>query len=121
MGTIWGRLEGRGRGRQWAGGLGPASKHVGRGPSSRLPTRLPPASPPLRPPAPVPATTRVAIQDDVIPVSTPFVDKMGRHCDHVRCARLSRMLVEPCSRARGRVAKGDLVFLPILVRFASHV
>ena len=50
MATIWGRLEGGGRGRQWAGGLEPASKHVGRGPSSRLPTPLPPASPPPPPP-----------------------------------------------------------------------
>ena len=40
----------------------------------------------LRHHAPVAATTRVAIQDDVIPVNTPFVDRRGRHCDHIRCA-----------------------------------
>lgn len=34
--------------------------------------------------SPVPRSTRVTVQDDFIPVDTPFVDRKGRVCDHIR-------------------------------------
>lgn len=50
----------------------------------------------LRHHSPVPMTSRVAVQDDVIPVAAPFTDRYGRTRDHIA------------------IQKGDLVFLPIL-------
>ena len=50
----------------------------------------------LRHHAPVAATTRVAVQDDVIPLDTPLTDRNGRTRDHIE------------------IKKGDLVFFPIL-------
>ena len=40
----------------------------------------------LRIHAPVPATTRVAVQDDILPLSTPVQDKNGKMLDSIRCA-----------------------------------
>ena len=34
--------------------------------------------------APVPATLRVAVEDDIIPLSKPFTDKNGVVRDHIR-------------------------------------
>ncbi|KDQ54074.1 hypothetical protein JAAARDRAFT_38679 [Jaapia argillacea MUCL 33604] len=50
----------------------------------------------LRVHAPVPSTTRVAMRDDVIPLSTPIVDKDGKSLSEIR------------------ICKGDTVFIPIL-------
>jgi cytochrome P450 len=41
----------------------------------------------------VPSTTRVAAQDDVIPLSTPFVDKKGRTLTEIRFDRLLMSIV----------------------------
>ena len=41
----------------------------------------------LRIHAPVPMTARVAMKDDVIPLSKPFVDRYGKTQDVIRCAR----------------------------------
>ena len=38
----------------------------------------------LRHHTPVPMTTRVAVQDDMIPLDTPFTDRKGRVCDHIK-------------------------------------
>ncbi|KDQ54054.1 hypothetical protein JAAARDRAFT_160991 [Jaapia argillacea MUCL 33604] len=50
----------------------------------------------LRVHAPVPSTTRVVMRDDVVPLSTPIVDKDGRSLSEIR------------------LWKGDTVFIPIV-------
>ncbi|EKM59826.1 uncharacterized protein PHACADRAFT_206038 [Phanerochaete carnosa HHB-10118-sp] len=50
----------------------------------------------LRRHSPVPATMRAAVEDDVIPVGTPYTDRYGRVREHIE------------------IRKGDLIFLPIL-------
>lgn len=50
----------------------------------------------LRIHAAVPSTLRIAMKDDVIPVSEPYFDKHGKRCDGIR------------------IRKGEGVFIPIL-------
>lgn len=50
----------------------------------------------LRHHSPVPMTSRKAVCDCIVPVGTPYVDRHGNVCDHIR------------------VGKGDMVFIPIL-------
>lgn len=46
----------------------------------------------LRIHAPVPATSRVAVQDDILPLSTPVQDKSGKMLDSIRCAAPRRVV-----------------------------
>ena len=34
--------------------------------------------------SPVPMSTRITMEDDFIPVETPFTDRKGRVCDHIK-------------------------------------
>ena len=42
----------------------------------------------LRHHSPVPMTLRMAMQDDMIPVDSPFTDKQGRVRDYIECVYL---------------------------------
>jgi len=58
----------------------------------------------LRVHSPVPSTIRVAMEDDVIPLNTPFVDKNGQTQHGIK------------------VSKGDTIFVPILaINRAKHI
>lgn len=50
----------------------------------------------LRVHAAVTSTSRVAMKDDIIPVSEPYFDKYGNRCDGIR------------------IRKGDVIYIPIL-------
>ncbi|KAF9453705.1 cytochrome P450 [Macrolepiota fuliginosa MF-IS2] len=47
----------------------------------------------LRVHSPVPSTMRVAVKDDVIPVGTPFVDRMGRVRDSIPVQKGQKLLI----------------------------
>jgi cytochrome P450 len=46
----------------------------------------------LRVHAPVPATMRVAAQDDIVPLGTPFVDRKGRETNVIESVHFRRSL-----------------------------
>jgi cytochrome P450 len=62
---------------------------------------------------PVPCTMRVAMKDDVLPLSKPVMDRRGVLRDSIRFVRLTSprpCLIYPPSSIR----KGDIVMIPIL-------
>lgn len=67
----------------------------------------------LRHHAPVPATNRTVVHDDIIPLDTPFTDRNGKVCDHVRCVSSCHTQHNSLTPSQ-RVRKGDMIFIPIL-------
>jgi Cytochrome P450 len=77
----------------------------------------------LRVHSPVPSTMRVAMEDDVIPLNTPFVDKNGQIQHGIKYVTIT-FSFSYCAH-HGlffRVSKGDRIFVPILaINRAKHI
>ena len=67
----------------------------------------------LRVHAVVGSTVRVAVKDDVIPVSTPYKDAKGNLRHEIKCA-VHYIYFQCANFSTHRVAKGSSIFLPIL-------
>ncbi|KAH9847038.1 cytochrome P450 [Lenzites betulinus] len=61
----------------------------------------------LRLHAPVPLTSRVAIKDDVIPVSEPFVDRYGRVQDSIKVSKGSSIMIPILALNRSKKYWGE--------------
>ncbi|KAI9068653.1 cytochrome P450 [Trametes sanguinea] len=61
----------------------------------------------LRIHAPVPTTLRVAMRDDVIPVSEPFVDRFGQVQDSIRITKGSAVIIPILSLNRSKKLWGE--------------
>ena len=64
---------------------------------------------------PVAAALRVAVDDDILPVSQPFKDRNGTIQSHIRCvSRGFTSSSKPFNRRYDRIRKGNRVVIPIM-------
>jgi hypothetical protein len=69
----------------------------------------------LRIHAPVPASTRVAVQDDILPLSTPVMDNSGKMINSIKYVTPSCLLNISLMDCDGdRVVKGQTMLIPLL-------
>ncbi|KAF9484968.1 cytochrome P450 [Pholiota conissans] len=61
----------------------------------------------LRVHAPVPATSRVAVQDDILPLGTPFMDKNGKMVDSIKVVKGQTILIPLLALNRAKYIWGE--------------
>ena len=65
--------------------------------------------------APVPMTDRVAMQDDLIPVGTPYVDRQGKLQDHIAYVCQDSIHHPSNLYCIISIGKGDKILIPLLM------